>query len=219
MGYHWRFQPPSWLKSNPLFINRRKKKFSNAFSSGKSEHPELHTLLLETDLLFSCQSVALYLFSVHTRVENPLSQMRGRKQQSHFIAFDVSPCNRRAADPLADKRGAGSHICLFLTATADNSINGSFAVTVLLDPSVTLSPKGNWIHLVSQQQLSDWEKYFSNWIRGFSECLQMMPLMSALLEYSSIVGNVAKLFTCSVLCYQIQGYIFVYSTILVDYVL
>lgn len=158
-----------------------------------------------------------YICSLYTRVENPLSQMRGRKQQSHFIAFDVSPSKQHAADPPQYKRGAGSHICLFLTATADNSINGSFAVTVLLDPSVTLSPKENWIHLVSQQQLSGSEKYFSNWIRGLSKCLQTMPLMSALLECSSIVGKVAKLqpFACFVtLCYTIwsmlPGCIFVW---------
>lgn len=90
------------------------------------------------------------------------------------------------------RMGGGGGLDL-ISATADNSINESFAVTVLLDPSVTLLPKGNWIHLVSQKQLSDSEKYFSNWIRGLSKCLQMMPLMSALLEFSSSVGNIAKL--------------------------
>ncbi len=118
-----------------------------------------------------------------------------------------------AVSPPLDKRGAGSHICLFLTAAADNSINGSFTVTVLLDPSVTLSPKGSWIHLVSQKQLSDSEKYFSNWIRGFSKCLQMMPLMSALLECSSIVGNCSPVLAFS-LCTVVSANLFAQSLLI-----
>lgn len=83
-------------------------------------------------------------------------------------------------------RGRGwSPISHFLTGAADNLIDASFAVTVLLDPSVALPQKGNWIHSVSQQQLSDSEKHFSNWIR-----LLQMPTDETL--YSSIVAHTSS---------------------------
>lgn len=57
----------------------------------------------------------------------------------------------------------------------------------------------NWIHSESQQQASDSQKRFSDWIRGFSRCLYMKPLMSALLEYSSIVAFPCSVSLCSVI--------------------
>lgn len=166
-------------------------------ASGKSEHtPEPHTLLffLIGHRLVIFDEAWHYICSSRTqgcRICSHRYVVVNRKVT--LLLLMSAPSNRLAAAPRPDKRGGWSHIGLFLTTAADNSISGSSAVTVLLDPCVTLSPKGNWTHLVSQQQLSDSGKYFSNWIWGFSKCLQMMPLMSALLEYFSIVGDVAKL--------------------------
>lgn len=79
-------------------------------------HPELHTLFFPfcfAQTYYFIAKVWHYICSLFRMVENPLSQMRGRKQQRHFIAFDVSPSIRRVAHLLPDKMGAGSHICLF----------------------------------------------------------------------------------------------------------
>lgn len=100
---------------------------------------------------------------------------------------------RLAACPQSHQSRGWSAISRFLTGFEDNSVSVSFAVTVLLDPCVRLSPKGNQIHSLSQQQASDWVKCLSNWIRRFSRCLQMKPLMSAPLDYAFIVAS-----TCSV---------------------
>lgn len=80
----------------------------------------------------------------------------------------------------------GDGMCRFLTVAPDNSIRRSFAVTGLLDLSVPLSPKGYWIHLVSQQQLSDTEVLFpiesDVFLNAVRWCLWSQPYWSAVLE-------------------------------------
>lgn len=116
-----------------------------------------------------------------------------------------------AANPPPNKMGweVGGGGSDLISATADNSINGSFAVTVLLDPLCytatkrKLNPFG-----VTKAVVRLREVLFK--LNQRLTGLQMMPMMSALFEYSSIVGNIVKLCSVrhSVLFYLTQRSIF-----------